>query len=91
MQAWRQLTSDKLEGLGNELVAVLVVGHDCDWGRCKGGCGGNGGGGSGDGSQAAGAVVRLACPQLRLVHAQFARRFPGMPPRRPSTSSVLRF
>lgn len=35
MARWgaRELTSDKLEGLGDELVAVLVVGHDCGWWR----------------------------------------------------------
>jgi hypothetical protein len=35
--AW-ELTSDELEGLGDELVAVLVVGHDCGWyGRVESG------------------------------------------------------
>lgn len=27
----RELTSDELEGLGDQLVAVLVVRHDCGW------------------------------------------------------------
>lgn len=78
-----KLTSDKLEGLGYELVAVLavlVVRHDCDgglgvvrawaWRQWQAGVCSR----SGDGSE----VVRLRWfDPKRIVHTQFARRFPG--------------
>jgi hypothetical protein len=79
-----KLTSDKLEGLGYELVAVLavlVVRHDCDggvesrrgwvWRQWQAACSR-----SGDGSE----VVRSRWfDPKRIVHTQFARRFPGEP------------
>ena len=38
LETWREaqgkLTSDELEGLRYELIAVLVVRHDCDYYSC---------------------------------------------------------